>query len=150
MVGAGMDLLRKLQILADAAKYDASCPSSGTEQRHSRGAKAGIGSTEGMAICHAYAPDGCCISLPVDVNQASREQLLRVPGMGVKSVDRILNSRRHRRLGMNDLARLALSLGKVGPFIVAADHRPRGLDRAGLARSLPRLASRSGQMGLFA
>ena len=52
----------KLAILADAAKYDASCASSGTSKRDSRGGK-GIGSTEGMGICHAYAPDGRCISL---------------------------------------------------------------------------------------
>ena len=58
-----MELLRKLEILADAAKYDASCASSGTDKRHSLGAKGGIGSTEGMGICHAYAPDGRCISL---------------------------------------------------------------------------------------
>jgi putative DNA modification/repair radical SAM protein len=58
-----MELLRKLEILADAAKYDASCASSGTERRHSLGTKNGIGSTEGMGICHAYAPDGRCISL---------------------------------------------------------------------------------------
>lgn len=80
----------------------------------------------------------------------ARKHRGRRHGMGVKSVDRILNSRRHRRLGMNDLARLALSLSKVGPLIVAADHRPRGLDGAGLARTPPRLASRSGQMELFA
>jgi putative DNA modification/repair radical SAM protein len=54
--------LEKLAILADAAKYDASCASSGTVKRDSRGGK-GIGSTEGMGICHAYAPDGRCISL---------------------------------------------------------------------------------------
>ncbi|MDB5966934.1 MAG: putative modification/repair radical protein [Polaromonas sp.] len=53
---------RKLAILADAAKYDASCASSGTSQRDSVGGK-GIGSTEGSGICHSYAPDGRCISL---------------------------------------------------------------------------------------
>ena len=58
-----MDLLRKLEILADAAKYDASCASSGTDKRSSIGQKGGVGSTEGMGICHAYAPDGRCISL---------------------------------------------------------------------------------------
>jgi putative DNA modification/repair radical SAM protein len=56
-----MELRRKLEILADAAKYDASCASSGTTRRDSR--KGGLGSTEGMGICHAYAPDGRCISL---------------------------------------------------------------------------------------
>jgi putative DNA modification/repair radical SAM protein len=60
-----MQLIQKLSILADAAKYDASCSSSGTNKRHSLGAAAqgGIGSTEGMGICHSYAPDGRCISL---------------------------------------------------------------------------------------
>ena len=55
-------LRQKLEILADAAKYDASCASSGTAKKNSLGGK-GVGSTEGMGICHAYAPDGRCISL---------------------------------------------------------------------------------------
>src|ERR1700759_4281330 len=58
-----MDVQRKLEILADAAKSDASCASSGTEQRDSSDGK-GLGSTApGMGICHSYAPDGRCISL---------------------------------------------------------------------------------------
>jgi putative DNA modification/repair radical SAM protein len=56
-----MDLQSKLRILADAAKYDASCASSGTTKRDSRGG--GLGSTDGNGICHSYAPDGRCISL---------------------------------------------------------------------------------------
>ena len=59
---ARLELAEKLSILADAAKYDASCASSGTARRTSRDGK-GLGSTEGMGICHAYAPDGRCISL---------------------------------------------------------------------------------------
>jgi putative DNA modification/repair radical SAM protein len=57
-----LSLRRKLAILSDAAKYDASCASSGTEKRSSAGT-GGIGSTEGSGICHSYAPDGRCISL---------------------------------------------------------------------------------------
>jgi putative DNA modification/repair radical SAM protein len=57
-----MDLQAKLGILADAAKYDASCASSGSAKRNSVGGR-GMGSTEGMGICHSYAPDGRCISL---------------------------------------------------------------------------------------
>lgn len=58
-----MKLQQKLAVLADAAKYDASCASSGTTQRDSSNGK-GIGSTSGgMGICHSYAPDGRCISL---------------------------------------------------------------------------------------
>ncbi len=57
-----LDLRGKLAVLADAAKYDASCASSGTSKRTSVGGK-GVGSTEGMGICHAYTPDGRCVSL---------------------------------------------------------------------------------------
>ncbi|QPC87261.1 putative DNA modification/repair radical SAM protein [Mesorhizobium sp. NBSH29] len=57
-----LSLDQKLAILSDAAKYDASCASSGTARRDSRDGK-GLGSTEGSGICHAYAPDGRCISL---------------------------------------------------------------------------------------
>ena len=57
-----MELDKKLAILADAAKYDASCASSGTTKRNSR-KSAGIGSTTGSGICHSYTPDGRCVSL---------------------------------------------------------------------------------------
>jgi len=56
-----MDIQKKLGILADAAKYDASCASSGSNGR--RAINGGIGSTEGMGICHSYTPDGRCVSL---------------------------------------------------------------------------------------
>jgi putative DNA modification/repair radical SAM protein len=57
-----MELERKLAILADAAKYDASCASSGAPKRHSAPGT-GLGSTTGMGICHSYTPDGRCVSL---------------------------------------------------------------------------------------
>jgi putative DNA modification/repair radical SAM protein len=57
-----MEIEQKLSILADAAKYDASCASSGAPKRNSAGAK-GLGSTTGMGICHSYTPDGRCVSL---------------------------------------------------------------------------------------
>jgi putative DNA modification/repair radical SAM protein len=54
-------LAKKLRILADAAKYDASCASSGAPKR--RAGRDGLGSTTGNGICHAYTPDGRCVSL---------------------------------------------------------------------------------------
>ncbi|MBD1551151.1 putative DNA modification/repair radical SAM protein [Pseudomonas typographi] len=57
-----MELIDKLSILADAAKYDASCASSGAPQRSSKG-RAGLGASNGMGICHSYTPDGRCVSL---------------------------------------------------------------------------------------
>lgn len=59
-----MNLQKKLSILADAAKYDASCASSGTDKRDSSGKDSkALGSSGGAGICHSYAPDGRCISL---------------------------------------------------------------------------------------
>ena len=55
-----MEIRRKLAILADAAKYDASCASSGSKRTATPG---GLGNTEGMGICHSYTPDGRCVSL---------------------------------------------------------------------------------------
>ena len=52
----------KLAILADAAKYDASCASSGAPKRDARQGQ-GLGSTTGAGICHSYTPDGRCVSL---------------------------------------------------------------------------------------
>ena len=56
-----LTLLEKLEILADAAKYDASCASSGGSKRNAK--SGGIGSITGAGICHSYTPDGRCVSL---------------------------------------------------------------------------------------
>lgn len=70
---------------------------------------------------------------PVDVNNADRETLLRVPGFGTKTVKGLLSARRHRRVRLEDLARLGVSLKKVRSFIVAEGWSPhRSLDRSDL------------------
>lgn len=55
-----MEIQQKLRVLADAAKYDASCASSGSKRARTPG---GIGNTDGVGICHSYTPDGRCVSL---------------------------------------------------------------------------------------
>lgn len=71
---------------------------------------------------------------PVDLDTAPREMLLRVPGLGVKAVERLLDARRVRRVRSDDLARLHVPLKKVLPFVQLVDHRPgRALDAADLA-----------------
>lgn len=55
-----MDIKEKLEILSDAAKYDVSCSSSGSNRSPKKGQ---LGSTEAAGICHSYTPDGRCISL---------------------------------------------------------------------------------------
>ena len=55
-----MDLMEKLTILADSAKYDVACTSSGVDRA---GDKTGLGSTVAAGICHAFSADGRCVSL---------------------------------------------------------------------------------------
>jgi putative DNA modification/repair radical SAM protein len=84
---------------------------------------------------------------PVDLNRAPKEMLLRVPGLGVKAVNAIVASRRWRRLRLDDVARLTVSVAKLRPFIVAEDWRPTLLaDRAELK---PLLAPKREQLELF-
>ena len=75
---------------------------------------------------------------PLDVNSADRELLLRVPGLGVRSVDRLLAARRHTRLRLADVARLARSVKRLLPFLITADYRPapRLTDRLDLRTTL--------------
>lgn len=61
---------------------------------------------------------------PLDVQTATREQLVRVPGLGLRNVDRLITIRRHTRVRLEDLARLRVSLPKVRPFLITADHHP--------------------------
>lgn len=63
-------------------------------------------------------------AFPVDVNRAPREQLLRVPGLGTRVVDRLLSTRRQKRLRLEDVARLTRNLTKIRPFITALDWTP--------------------------
>lgn len=91
---------------------------------------------------------------PVDVNAAPRERLLRVPGLGAKTVERLLAARRHTAIRLADLVRLRASLPRILPFVVTADHRPRLLDAAGLRdRLVPATAfahaAKPVQMSLF-
>jgi putative DNA modification/repair radical SAM protein len=84
---------------------------------------------------------------PVDVNRASREQLLRIPGLGAASVERMLRARHDRTLRLDDVARLAGSLKRARPFMVTADHRPtHSLDRLDLRA---RFAPKPKQLALF-
>jgi putative DNA modification/repair radical SAM protein len=84
---------------------------------------------------------------PVDVNRAPRELLLRVPGLGVRAVDRIIASRRSGALRLDDIARLTGALRRARPFIIAADHHPGAtLDGAALRA---RLAPPPEQLSLF-
>jgi len=83
---------------------------------------------------------------PVDVNTAVREQLLRVPGLGVRVVNRLIASRRQRRLRWADLQTLGASLKRARHFLIAADYSPPDVDRTRLMAELSPLGA---QQSLF-
>lgn len=64
---------------------------------------------------------------PIDVNIGSREQLLRIPGVGPRSVEAMLKIRRYARLRMEDLIKLKVALNRAKPFMITADYNPSSL-----------------------
>jgi putative DNA modification/repair radical SAM protein len=88
---------------------------------------------------------------PADVNTADRELLLRVPGLGVKSVDKLIRARRMKRLTLSDLLVIAGSVKRLKSFVVADDWRPALLDAADLEDRLRAQSPRAApvQMSLF-
>jgi putative DNA modification/repair radical SAM protein len=85
---------------------------------------------------------------PVDVNRASRHQLLRIPGLGARNVARIIQLRRLRRIRLADLKKLRVAVNRSKPFVITADYNPDALrlDRNDLA---VRVVSPDRQLGLF-
>ncbi len=84
---------------------------------------------------------------PLDVNRASRELLLRVPGFGVKTVNRILTTRRHRHLRYEDITRMGASMKKAGAFVTAGGWSPGSLTDSAHLRA--RFAPPPEQLSLF-
>lgn len=77
---------------------------------------------------------------PVDVNTAPREHLLRIPGLGVNSVNRIVSIRRFAAVGVKDLLKLKVAFNRARHFLIAADHKPMllgSLDRLSQALRPP-------------
>ena len=84
---------------------------------------------------------------PVDVNTAEREMLLRVPGLGSRAVEKIIASRRHASLRLEDVGRLSAGVKRARAFLITADHHPLRLtDRLDLRE---RLAPPARQLSLF-
>jgi predicted DNA-binding helix-hairpin-helix protein len=85
---------------------------------------------------------------PVDVNRADREMLLRIPGLGAKSVDTLIGVRRVKAIRLEDLQRLARSVKRLQPFVITADWRPRPADER-LEALAPPATEPPRQMSLF-
>ena len=60
----------------------------------------------------------------MDVNTAPRERLLRIPGFGVKNVDKILLMRPYRKISLEDLGKLHIPLKRAKYFVTTSDHNP--------------------------
>jgi predicted DNA-binding helix-hairpin-helix protein len=87
--------------------------------------RAGVSPKLAWALRHPEA-------FPVDVNTASREWLLRIPGIGYRTVDRLLRIRRHHRIATADLVRLRVRWSEARHFVIAADSRPSAVPPARL------------------
>lgn len=61
---------------------------------------------------------------PIDINRASYEELIRIPGLGLTGARKIIDARRYRKLGLDDLKLLRISIKKCAFFITAKDHFP--------------------------
>ncbi|QDG53440.1 putative DNA modification/repair radical SAM protein [Persicimonas caeni] len=85
---------------------------------------------------------------PVDLNRASFEEIVRVPGIGVRNAKRIVAMRRKRRVRLEDLRKMRSNVRKAAPFVITADKNPhlRRLDDLDLRYQL---ADRSEQLSLF-
>ena len=73
---------------------------------------------------------------PVEVNTADRAALLRVPGIGPKSADRILQARRVQHLGMSELKQIGVVLKRAQYFITCSGRAPCHGTRAEIAAAL--------------
>jgi putative DNA modification/repair radical SAM protein len=91
-------------------------------------------------------------TFPVNINTAPREQLLRVPGIGYRTVQRILSIRRHHRLHLHDLKKLRIYLRRAKHFLIAEDYRPdvTQLDALDLEAKFKNRNAAPQQLGLFA
>ncbi len=90
---------------------------------------------------------------PVDVNRAPRETLLRVPGLGMRSVQRLLDARRVRQLRRADMERLGTAGRKALDFVHLPDHRPGAellsFGKPSAPAQPPRRPAPAAQPGLF-
>lgn len=87
---------------------------------------------------------------PVDINRAPKAILLRVPGLGVRNVQRILAARRVRAVRLDDLVHMRAPIQRMLPFIQLPDHHPGAtLDAASLPARLSKISAAPQQLGLF-
>lgn len=84
---------------------------------------------------------------PIDLNRASRERLLRTPGIGAKTVRKLLQIRRWQKVRLADLVALRADVKKAMPFVVCADHHP-GVKEASSEILRARYSAAPEQLGL--
>ena len=67
---------------------------------------------------------------PININRAARDELYRIPGLGVRNAQRIVSARRYTALRLQDLVKMRVNIKKCLPFIITSDHQPAkfGLD----------------------
>jgi predicted DNA-binding helix-hairpin-helix protein len=84
---------------------------------------------------------------PVDLNRAPREMLLRIPGVGPRTAQRILQTRQQRPIVSADVRKLPLNWHQLRYFVATSDHRPRQFvpspEERGASTSVPPLRQKA-------
>lgn len=141
----------KLETLADAAKYDVSCSSSGSNRKNDTKR---LGNASASGICHAHTEDGRpnldvdpklpwalrnLQHFPIDINKADYHIILRVPDIGIGSAIKIVTARKFRNLGWEGLRRFGIAMSRAKHFMICStmDQMPGDIDPMVLRRKIP-------------
>lgn len=86
---------------------------------------------------------------PIDINRASYEELIRIPGLGLTGAKKIIEARRYKKLGLDELKTLRISTKKCRFFIVAAGHFPSEPPREKVYLALTNAEAKANKVNLF-
>jgi predicted DNA-binding helix-hairpin-helix protein len=86
---------------------------------------------------------------PIDINRASYEELIRIPGLGLTGARKIIEARRYKKLGLDELKTLRISTKKCSFFIIAKDHFPKSPPKEQIYLSMALGESKTNTINLF-
>jgi predicted DNA-binding helix-hairpin-helix protein len=135
-----VELKDKIKLQIDAVKYDASCASSGVIRECLLYLTDWLLRFYDFSVHKILPVDVSKLSLkmdpkfswailnratfPIDLNMASSEILLRIPGQGVRNVDKLLAIRKFQKFRLTDLSKMQVHLNKIRPFVVIQGYNP--------------------------
>jgi predicted DNA-binding helix-hairpin-helix protein len=93
---------------------------------------------------------GASRGVPLDLNRAEPTLIARIPGIGLRTTQRLVDLRRERKIRFEDLARMRCVLAKAKPFFITSDYHPQQAESTSvLLREQLRDRPQPQQMGLW-